>query len=48
MNVEDLRKVASGRVWSGTQAKEKGLVDILGNFDDAIRQCYHFQFITCL
>jgi len=37
MNIEDLRKVASGRVWSGTQAKEKGLVDILGNFDDAIR-----------
>ncbi|NOS94131.1 MAG: signal peptide peptidase SppA [Cyclobacteriaceae bacterium] len=36
MNVEDLRRVASGRVWSGTQAKEKGLVDILGNFDDAI------------
>lgn len=37
MNVEDLRKVASGRVWSGTQAKQKGLVDVLGNFDDAIR-----------
>lgn len=37
MSVEDIRKVASGRVWSGTQAKEKGLVDILGNFDDAIR-----------
>jgi protease-4 len=36
MNVEDLRKVASGRVWSGTQAKEKGLVDILGGFDDAV------------
>lgn len=37
MNVEELRKVASGRVWSGTQAKQKGLVDVLGNFDDAIR-----------
>ncbi len=37
MNVDDLRKVASGRVWSGTQAKEKGLVDIIGNFDDAIQ-----------
>jgi protease-4 len=36
MDVEQLRKVASGRVWSGTQAKEKGLVDILGGFDDAV------------
>lgn len=37
MNVEELRKVASGRVWSGTQAKQKGLVDVLGNFDEAVR-----------
>ncbi len=36
MNVEQLRKVASGRVWTGTQAKEKGLVDVLGGFDDAV------------
>jgi protease-4 len=34
--VEELRKVASGRVWTGAQAKERGLVDVLGNFDDAI------------
>jgi protease IV len=37
MPVEQLRKVASGRVWTGTQAKERGLVDVLGDFDDAIR-----------
>ena len=37
MAVEDLRKVASGRVWSGSQAKEKGLVDVIGGFDDAIK-----------
>jgi protease IV len=37
MPVEQLRKVASGRVWTGTQAKERGLVDVLGSFDDAIR-----------
>lgn len=37
MNVEDLRRVASGRVWTGTQGKEKGLVDELGGFDDAVR-----------
>lgn len=36
MDVEKLRKVASGRVWTGTQAKEKGLVDVLGGFDDAV------------
>ncbi len=36
MDVEELKKVASGRVWTGTQAKERGLVDVLGNFDDAI------------
>lgn len=37
MPVEKLRSVASGRVWSGTQAKERGLVDVIGGFDDAIR-----------
>jgi protease IV len=37
MSVEELKKIASGRVWTGTQAKERGLVDILGNMDDAIR-----------
>jgi protease IV len=37
MPVEQLRKVASGRVWTGAQAKERGLVDVLGDFDDAVR-----------
>lgn len=36
MQVEDLRKVASGRVWTGVQAKQHGLVDVLGNFEDAV------------
>jgi protease-4 len=36
MSIEDVKKVASGRVWSGLQAKENGLVDVLGSFDDAI------------
>ncbi|MFT4741057.1 MAG: protease-4 [Marivirga sp.] len=36
MSVEDLLEVASGRVWSGIEAKEKGLVDVLGNFDTAV------------
>ena len=29
--------VAQGRVWTGTQAKERGLVDTLGQFVDALR-----------
>lgn len=37
MKVEDLRAVASGRVWSGVEAKEKGLVDVLGGLDEAIK-----------
>jgi protease-4 len=36
MPVEDLKKVASGRVWTGLEAKENGLVDVLGGLDDAI------------
>jgi protease-4 len=36
MPVERLRRLASGRVWSGVEAKENGLVDVLGDFDDAL------------
>lgn len=36
MEVEELKKVASGRVWSGEQAVTRGLVDILGGYNDAI------------
>ena len=34
---DEIKKVASGRVWTGEQAKDRGLVDILGGYDDAIR-----------
>ncbi len=34
--VEELRAVASGRVWSGAEARTKGLVDRFGGLDDAI------------
>jgi protease IV len=37
MKVEDLRKIASGRVWTGEQARENGLVDQLGGLEDAIK-----------
>lgn len=37
MDIEALKAVASGRVWTGEQAKERGLVDILGSYDDAVQ-----------
>jgi protease-4 len=36
MKQEDIKKIASGRVWTGEQAKENGLVDILGGLNDAV------------
>ncbi len=34
---EDIQKVASGRVWTGAQALERNLVDVLGGFNDAVK-----------
>ncbi|MDQ2772604.1 MAG: signal peptide peptidase SppA [Bacteroidota bacterium] len=36
MPVERLRRIASGRVWSGLEAKGNGLVDVLGDYQDAL------------
>jgi len=36
MEIDDLLAVASGRVWSGIEAKDNGLVDVLGGFDEAV------------
>jgi protease-4 len=36
MTPEAVKEVASGRVWTGNQAKERGLVDVLGGLDTAI------------
>jgi protease IV len=38
MPLENLLAVASGRVWSGAQAVENGLVDELGGLDDAVKK----------
>ncbi len=35
-SVEEIDAIARGRVWSGAQAKERGLVDELGGFDAAV------------
>ncbi len=36
MDVDAVHEVAQGRVWTGSQALERGLVDHLGNLEDAI------------
>ncbi len=36
MSVEAIDQIAKGRVWTGTQAKQLGLVDYLGGLDRAI------------
>ena len=37
MSIEDIKKIAEGRVYSGIDAKKLGLVDELGTVQDAIR-----------
>ncbi len=36
MDVEKLREIAGGRIWTGRQAQQNGLVDELGTLADAI------------
>ena len=36
LSLEKTREIADGRIFSGAQAKELGLVDVLGNFQDAV------------
>ena len=36
MKVEDIKSIADGRIFTGRMAKELGLVDELGNLQDAI------------
>lgn len=36
MTVDEVHEVAQGRVWTGSKAKELGLVDLIGNLQDAI------------
>lgn len=38
---EKIDSVAQGRVWTGQQAKERGLVDTLGSYSDAIKAAAH-------
>jgi protease-4 len=37
LTLQDVEKIAQGRVWSGETAKELGLVDQFGNLQDAVQ-----------
>ena len=37
MKIEDVRKLADGRIFTGEQALKNGLIDQLGTLDDAVR-----------
>jgi protease-4 len=36
MTTEDVDEIAQGRVWSGADAKERGLVDLFGGLEEAV------------
>ena len=36
LSVEKVKKIADGRIFSGARAKDLGLVDFMGNFQDAV------------
>ena len=38
MSVEEVDRLAQGRVWSGTDALGHGLIDELGGLDDAVAE----------
>ncbi len=46
MTRDEVNEIAQGRVWTGVQAKEKGLVDELGNLDDAVAYAAELAEIT--
>ena len=46
MEVAEVDSVAQGRVWSGVEAVEKGLVDKLGNLEDAISHAAELAEVT--
>ncbi len=37
MTIEQVHEIAQGRVWTGNDGKEIGLVDVIGDLDDAIK-----------
>ena len=43
MSIEKVRGLADGRIFSGQQARDVGLVDRLGTFDDAVREAQRLE-----
>lgn len=37
-SLDDINNIAQGHVWTGTDGKANGLVDMLGDFDDAVNK----------
>jgi len=46
MTPAEVEKIAQGRVWAGRTAKELGLVDALGNLQDAIGSAAEMADLT--
>ncbi|MEX3073632.1 signal peptide peptidase SppA [Vibrio alginolyticus] len=46
MSVEEVDKVAQGRVWTGQDALSYGLVDQMGDFDDAVKLAAKLANVT--
>jgi protease IV len=46
MKIDDVRRIADGRIFSGEQAAKNGLVDELGTLDDATRTAAKLAGIT--
>lgn len=46
MTFEEVDSIAQGRVWTGKEALEKGLVDELGSLEDAVRTAADLVGIT--
>ena len=43
LEIETVKKIADGRIYTGKQALENGLVDQLGYLEDAIRLSKNWQ-----
>ncbi len=46
LSVEKVKEIADGRVFSGAKAKDLDLVDVLGNFHDAVNVAKEIAGIT--
>ena len=38
LSIDQVNEIARGRVWSGSDALDKGLIDAIGSFEDAVNK----------